>query len=890
MRFDADATRKFLSQVMLQDTCLEMRIFKAQWGHGNGFIERSQLYSSTFAGWYNRPDTFVADAGRLKDASGYLVPNPVDPAFIASSDNRLRKVARNEATSKENIIALRWLYLDFDPVKPGKEMSALDSELAETAQKRDRIFLEFPELSPHALWGCSGNGSWALIRLPDYPNDDEHKALVARAIKFFAQRFGADIHTKDPGRLMPLVGTLKCKGENKPDRPWRFVTMDSPPLPADVAGFPLSSWVAERLPPEPEPRAKQAKDGSTKGKLTLVVPKDSRLSAYATTALNTECDKVATAPPGTGNDALHTAAYSMGNLIAGGYLDRVIVEQSLTQAATVRGRDLAEIQSTLASGLEYGMGRPRDLVGELSIVPRITVPLLPREEGGASPAVVVETEYPTGREDNPHRLSTLFLNQECNHADGYTLRFWQDQFYQWTNGHYKPQARAEIKARIAQSINKEFNIIYAQALMNFEARPQDSKPPRLFGVTTNLVGHVMQAVAGMVMVESAAHSSLPCWVGPKAAPFNAEEAVPLLNGILHLPGYIADKLDFVPPTPLYFATHLLNYAFNHKAANPERWIKFLSELWPNNCGEIETLQEWFGLQLLPDTSYQKILAMIGPPGSGKGTIARVMQTMVGASNCQSTRLSMFGEKFSLESLIGKLCLIIPDGRLSPLSDQVAILETLVNVSGQDPLTIPRKYREDWHGSLKSRITFISNDIPQFTDPSDALARRWLFLRFTETFNECADKDLEGKLMAEMPGIFAWAVQGWKRLKERGRFVQPETGNESLAVLHELANPLFAFADECCVMDESDSVECNILFRAYREWCDRNNRRSKNSAIFARDLHSAFPSVKTIQRRVGNGARDRFYRGIGLIPPSDFGTAPTPALPLGEQFDFGPAPF
>src|SRR5262245_42248056 len=36
-----------------------------------------------------------------------------------------------------------------------------------------------------------------------------------------------------------------------------------------------------------------------------------------------------------------------------------------------------------------------------------------------------------------------------------------------------------------------------------------------------------------------------------------------------------------------------------------------------------TLQTWFGYNLTPDTSLQKIAALVGPPRSGKGTIGRV---------------------------------------------------------------------------------------------------------------------------------------------------------------------------------------------------------------------------------------------------------------------------
>jgi putative DNA primase/helicase len=46
-------------------------------------------------------------------------------------------------------------------------------------------------------------------------------------------------------------------------------------------------------------------------------------------------------------------------------------------------------------------------------------------------------------------------------------------------------------------------------------------------------------------------------------------------------------------------------------------------------------------------------------------------------------------------------------------------------------------------------------------------RRILIIEFPRTFSEEEmDRDLEGKLIGELSGIFNWAMEGYKRLKER----------------------------------------------------------------------------------------------------------------------------
>lgn len=52
----------------------------------------------------------------------------------------------------------------------------------------------------------------------------------------------------------------------------------------------------------------------------------------------------------------------------------------------------------------------------------------------------------------------------------------------------------------------------------------------------------------------------------------------------------------------------------------------------DDAQSIDTLSEWFGYSLLPDTRHHKLLMLIGPPRSGKGTIARVLRGLIGGKH------------------------------------------------------------------------------------------------------------------------------------------------------------------------------------------------------------------------------------------------------------------
>lgn len=82
-------------------------------------------------------------------------------------------------------------------------------------------------------------------------------------------------------------------------------------------------------------------------------------SAYSTRALEGEAQRVVDAPEGARNHTLNRAAFSLGQLVAGGVLDETEVVNVLTMAARQAGLDGVEIGRTIASGLAGGAATPR---------------------------------------------------------------------------------------------------------------------------------------------------------------------------------------------------------------------------------------------------------------------------------------------------------------------------------------------------------------------------------------------------------------------------------------------------------------------------------------------------------------------------------------------------
>ncbi|MFO0892133.1 MAG: hypothetical protein U0790_23720 [Isosphaeraceae bacterium] len=230
---DPSRARRFLERLRAPDVgCTELRVLNGAFDH-RGRVVRGEdgtpgRRGCTLAAWSRDPDLLSAQARRLSGVSCYVTINPVRPDLLARGDGRLGRV--RHTTRDVDVVCLRWLFLDIDPVRP-PDISSTDEELAAAVARRDAILAGEPELAAAAIWGRSGNGGWILVRLPDYPNDQAHRALIAAAVKAIARRYSdpavvVDKATVNPARLVGLPGTIKAKGAPRPERPWRPVTWD----------------------------------------------------------------------------------------------------------------------------------------------------------------------------------------------------------------------------------------------------------------------------------------------------------------------------------------------------------------------------------------------------------------------------------------------------------------------------------------------------------------------------------------------------------------------------------------------------------------------------------------------------------------------------------------
>ena len=240
-----------------------------------------------------------------------------------------------------------------------------------------------------------------------------------------------------------------------------------------------------------------------------------------------------------------------------------------------------------------------------------------------------------------------------------------------------------------------------------------------FGIAQSHTSNVLDVAKAEAIIPFSVEP--PAWIGDRPGPWPADQVLVAKNGIIHLPS-IANGLgnDTSELTPRLFTENSLSYAFDLDAPRPAAWLDFLDQLWAGDPESIALLQEWFGYCLTPDTCQHKIMMIVGPPRSGKGTIARVQRETVGPANCCGPTLAGLGTNFGLWPLLGSLG-IISDARLGRGTDSADRRGAAPRISGEDALTIDRKNIEPVTCKLPTRIMILSNELPRLGHSSGALA-------------------------------------------------------------------------------------------------------------------------------------------------------------------------
>lgn len=448
-----------------------------------------------------------------------------------------------------------------------------------------------------------------------------------------------------------------------------------------------------------------------------------------------------------------------------------------------------------------------------------------------------------------------FLDQCYRMAGRYTLRYYQSTWYEYRGPRYVPvENEVTLRGKLYEwAHDKVVSVV-------------TSKGEQLQPVTANraYVGNILDALSHPCPVEA---ESLPAWINGADGP-DPSTLIPFANGLLRVDKYLdgGEEADyFLESTPDLFNTFALPYPFD-PTATCEAWKRYLRECLGDEPAKIALLREWIGYCMTVDTSLHKLMLFRGAKRTGKSTALGVLQAVVGQDQAASVSFAQLTQQFGLQGLVGKQIAVMGDARLPRSSDSMRALELLLNIVGEDPVSVDRKFLPGLaNHRLGCRFTLATNELPELPDHSGALEARLLILDFRKSFLGREDFGLRDRLIAEAPGIAVWALQGLKRLwANEGRFTVPEQSLQSLKEWRTTTSPMAAFLEECTEQGETATVPKDEFYDAWTAWSrERGLKPMSKGRSFERLKAQAGHIVSdTINQR---GRKIGVFKGVTLTP-------------------------
>ena len=323
------------------------------------------------------------------------------------------------------------------------------------------------------------------------------------------------------------------------------------------------------------------------------------------------------------------------------------------------------------------------------------------------------------------------------------------------------------------------------------------------------------------------------------------------NGILDLrTGSLAPHL----PSRLMTRAAPVTY---EPEARCDRWLQFLAEIFADDAELIDFIRRAVGYSLTAETTEQCLFVAYGPGANGKLTFLDVLNRLSGTYCATSSSETFMQRKDGAPSndlarLRGaRVVLSVETGEDRRLDESFVKWTT-----GGDRVVARFLFREHFEFRPTFKLWLACNHRPIIRGADAGIWRRIRLIPFTQTFaGDRCDRQLGEKLEAELPGILAWAAQGYTEWQQSGLGMAQAVRVATKSYKGDM--DLFGqFLSDRCVRDHLREATAGDLYATYRQWAETAGERVQSQRWLSLRLSErGFPSRKS------NGVK--YWIGIGL---------------------------
>lgn len=289
------------------------------------------------------------------------------------------------------------------------------------------------------------------------------------------------------------------------------------------------------------------------------------------------------------------------------------------------------------------------------------------------------------------------------------------------------------------------------------------------------------------------------------------------NGIFHY-----DTKTLTPFSPDHIVTskspiHLKKNPTNPVITHPEDGTTWDVESWMKELHDdpeiVEVLWQIIGAIIRPYVSWNKSAWFYSNVGNnGKGTLLALMRNLCGAAYA-SIPLADLGKDFMLEPLTSSSAILVDENDVGAFIDKAANLKAIIT---NDIISINRKYKTpvayQFHGFMVQCL----NSLPQFSDKSDSMYRRQIFIKFEKSFTGKERTYIKDDYLARND-VLEYVLWRVLTMPDYYKISEPAVLVNNLEEFKQFNDPLRAFWGEFRDQFTWSLLPYGYLYDLYKAW-------------------------------------------------------------------------